>query len=147
MTTCVLDAGVAAKWFLPAKDEPLAAEAMELFREYTKGSLRFVVPDLFWCELGNILWKAVRQGRCSPASAEAALSNMLRHKLPTVSAARLVEDALPIAIAFDRTLYDSTYVARALATNSYVVTGDERLANAVAAHLPVRWLGSTLGWS
>jgi predicted nucleic acid-binding protein len=39
-------------------------------------------------------------------------------------------------------VYDCTYVALAIASERLLVTADERLANALAAHLPVRWLGS-----
>ena len=65
MTTVVLDASVAAKWFRPPADETLLEEALDLLGRYTKGEVRFIVPDLFWPEFGNILWKAMRQGRCS----------------------------------------------------------------------------------
>ena len=64
MTQFVIDASVAAKWFLPPAGEPLADEALRLLAGYADGRFRFVVPDLFWAECGNILWKAVRQGRC-----------------------------------------------------------------------------------
>ena len=47
-----------------------------------------------------------------------------------------------IAITFDRTVYDSLYVALAISHNTSLVTADERLANAVAARLPVKWLGA-----
>jgi len=43
----VLDASVAAKWFLPSVDEPLAAEAQTLLRRYANGDIEFTVPDLF----------------------------------------------------------------------------------------------------
>jgi hypothetical protein len=44
----VIDASVAAKWFLP--DEPFSERALEL-----------LLPDLFFSECGNILWKAARR--------------------------------------------------------------------------------------
>ena len=68
MTTVVLDASVAAKWFLPSPSETLRDEAFNLLGQYANGELRFIVPDLFWPEFGNILWKAARQGRCSRAA-------------------------------------------------------------------------------
>jgi hypothetical protein len=37
VSTCVVDASVAAKWFLPAKQEPLANEALQLFKDYATG--------------------------------------------------------------------------------------------------------------
>jgi predicted nucleic acid-binding protein len=138
----VVDASVAAKWFLPAKNEPLSKEAFELLRRYVQGEIRFVVPDLFWAEIGNILWKAVRGARCSKATAELALASLQERKLPTVSSADLLELAFRIATAFDRTLYDSLYVALAVHSKTQLVTADERLANSLAAHLPVKWLGA-----
>ena len=142
MTTFVLDAGVAAKWLLPASEEPLSHEALSLLRRYTRDEVRFLVPDLFWAELANVLWKAVRQRRCSAQTAQSALSRVVQLALPTVPCTGLLENALSIALRFDRTAYDSLYVALAVSTDSTLVTADERLANALAAHFPVRWLGS-----
>ena len=61
MTSFVLDASVAAKWMLPAKDELLRPEAYRLLDAYGAGEVSLVVPDVFWAECGNIVWKAVRQ--------------------------------------------------------------------------------------
>ncbi len=142
MSLVVVDASVAAKWFLPAKGETLIEEAFRLLRQYTKGEVRLVVPDLFWAELGNLLWRAMRQGRCTKATAESALASLKDRKLPTVSTLALLDLALGIATTFDRTVYDSLYVALALHSKAQLVTADERLANALAAQLPVKWLGA-----
>jgi predicted nucleic acid-binding protein len=138
----VLDASVAAKWFLPAKGESLTTEAMDLLRRYVRGEVVLIVPDLFWAELGNLLWKATRHGRCTKAAAEAALASLKERNLPTVSSITLQELAFGIAVAFDRTVYDSLYVALAVDSNGQLITADERLANALAARLPVKWLGA-----
>ncbi len=142
MNTIVVDASVAAKWCLPGSDESLVAEAGDLLSRYAKGELRFIVPDLFWSELGNILWKAVRQGRCSRSAAESAILAIQDRNLPTISTVELLQDAFAIAIGFGHTFYDSLYVALAVAFKAQLVTADERLANALAAYLPVKWLGS-----
>lgn len=142
MSVIVLDASVAAKWFLPAKDETLADEALHLLRRYVNAEIRFVVPDLFWAEVANILWKAIRQGRCTKSIAEGALTSLEQRKLPTVSSVTLLQQAFGIATALDRTVYDSLYVALALQSNGYFVTADERLANALTPRWPVRWLGT-----
>ena len=142
MSLFVLDASVAAKWFLPAAGETLTDEALQLLRRYTNSQLRFVVPDLFWAEFANILWKAVRQGRLTKASAATAVAVMRDRNLPTVSSVTLLEQAFTIATAFDRTVYDSLFVALAVNSKAQLVTADERLAQALAAHLPVKWLGS-----
>jgi predicted nucleic acid-binding protein len=138
----VVDASVAAKWFLPAKGETLTDEAFEVLHKSVVGKTRFIVPDLFWAELANVLWKAVRLGRCSNAVAESGLASMLERNLPTVSSLVLLEAACRIATAFDRTVYDSLYVALAVQSKAQLVTADARLANSLAAHFPMKWLGA-----
>lgn len=142
MSLFVIDASVAAKWVLPDRSETLLDEAEQLLGRYAKGQARLVVPDLFWAELGNILWKAVRRGRCTQKAAETGLATMRKRGLPTVPSDTLVEAAFAIAAAFDRTVYDSLYIALAIDCRGQLVTADEKLANAVAAHFPVKWLGS-----
>jgi predicted nucleic acid-binding protein len=142
MSQFVIDASVAAKWFLPPSGEPLSVEALRLLAGYADGRFRFAVPDLFWAECGNILWKAVRQGRLSHSVAEKAILALKDRSFPTTSSLELLEDAFSIAATFDRTVYDSLYVALAVRLKADMVTADERLANALAAHLPVKWLGA-----
>ena len=141
MSLLVLDASVAAKWYLPRVDEPLAEEALALLRQYSAGNIQFVVPDLFWAEFGNILWKCVRNGRISAKSASDALTGILEYSFPTVGATELAEVALAIALSTGRTVYDAIYVALAVQRNAAFVTADERLVNSIATHWPVKWLG------
>jgi predicted nucleic acid-binding protein len=138
----VIDASVAAKWVLPSHSEPLSQEALALLRRYTDGELLFVVPDLFWAEIANLLWRAVRQGRITKKSGENALDSLRSRDFPTVPSRNLLSMAFSIATAFERTVYDTLYVTLALDSKAQFVTADERLANALAAHLPVKWLGA-----
>ena len=140
MNLLVLDASVAAKWFLPRAGEPLADEALALLRRYADGEIELTVPDLFWAEFGNLLWKAVRTGRVSGTTATEALTDMLYYGLSTVSGRELAEDALAIALSTGRTVYDAMYVALAIQRGATFITADERLVNALATHWPVKWL-------
>lgn len=142
MNAYVLDASVVAKWFLPQAGETLVEESLEILNDYAKGRTTLLVPDLFWPELGNILWKAVRAGRMSRESAEEAVLAITSQKLPTSSSLPLLSDAFGIALSFQRTVYDSIYVALAITSGRPLLTADEKLANALAAHFPIRWLGS-----
>jgi len=142
MIRFVLDASVAAKWLLPAAGEPLAQEAKELLRRYVNGELGFVVPDVFWAECTNVLWKAVRQGRVSRSTAGLGAATLQGYDFPTASSRELLDEAFRLATTFDRSAYDCFYVALALRVKAQMITADERLANALAAHLPVKWLGS-----
>jgi predicted nucleic acid-binding protein len=136
-----LDASVAAKWLLPPEGETLVGQALAILDDFTKGRIRLFVPDLFWPEVSNFLWKAVRRGRMSEAAAAAAIQSLSGLDLLTIPSAPLVSDALSIAIRFDRTPYDAIYVALAVTSGRPLVTADERLANALAAYFPVKWLG------
>jgi predicted nucleic acid-binding protein len=137
----VLDASVAAKWFLPQAGETLVPESSGILDGYSKGQIALLVPDLFWPELGNILWKAVRCGRMLRKSAEEAVRSFTDRPLATAPSLPLLDDAFAIAAAFDRTVYDCIYVALAVASDRPLLTADERLANALGVRFPVRWLG------
>ena len=142
MSTVVLDVSVAAKWVLPSANEDLVPEALQLLKRYTHGDIRFVVPDIFWAEFGNVAWKAMRLGRWPAKAAQLAIREMADRMFSTVSSRDLLTEAFAIATAFDRTVYDSLYVALAVATKGQMITADEKLANALAASLPVKWLGA-----
>jgi predicted nucleic acid-binding protein len=136
----VIDASVAAKWFLP--DEPFSAIALELLRGATVGTTEFIVPDLFFSECGNILWKAARRQRLSAEETLAAIRVIRDLETLTVPAGGLLEKTLQIAGSYDRSFYDSLYIAVAVQEHTHFVTADERLTTATAAYLPVKWIGS-----
>jgi predicted nucleic acid-binding protein len=142
VTSFVLDASVAAKWMLPAQNEPLRAEAYRVLDGYAASEFGLLVPDVFWAECGNILWKAVRQQRLSRADAGLALTGIVRRDFPTFSSTQLLSEALPIALNYDCAVYDCLYVALAVQSETQLITADERLASAMSARLPVKWLGA-----
>lgn len=142
MKACIVDASVAAKWFLDTKDEQFVSNAKALLDSHERGELQFMVPDLFWAEMGNIFWKAVRTGRCSRADAEKSVTVLQEGAWITIPSYGLLNQALQVALEFKRTVYDSLYVALASESGSELITADERLVNALAARFPVKWLGA-----
>lgn len=141
MNRFVVDASVGAKWASPELIEPLADRANRFLREYMAGAVQIVVPDLFWLEIGNFFWKAARRGTLTHALAQRGLEVMMNRDFPTLPSRAVLPEALMIAVDFGRTVYDSTYVAVAVATGSELLTADERLVNALGSRFPVRWLG------
>jgi predicted nucleic acid-binding protein len=137
-----VDASVAAKWVLPSGEEELVSEAVHLLELKTLGKIELLVPDLFWPECGNILWKAVRSGRCSRADADTGLATLKAYNLITVATAGMIEQAFTTAMAFNCSVYDSLYVALAVEFGTQLVTADEKLVRALSGHLPVTWLGA-----
>jgi predicted nucleic acid-binding protein len=142
VSAVVVDASVAAKWFLPENEEDLVDQALALLDKYDREEIRFVVPDFFYVEIANAIWKAVRVGRVPRTFGDQALALLTQREFPTVPSLKLVDHAFQIAADYGRTVYDSLYVALAVQAKTHLITADERLANAVAAHFPVKWLGS-----
>jgi len=142
VTTWVVDANVAAKWLLPATGEGLLDQANHLVALHVRRDLQLLAPDLIEAEIGNVLWKAVRRNRISQAEAENSLRRFSDLSIQVVPTSDLLGRALQIAVACDRSFYDSLYVALALTTNTELITADERLVNALGSRFPVRWLGT-----
>jgi predicted nucleic acid-binding protein len=138
----VVDASVAAKWFLPENGEALMDQAAALLDQYDRREIQFVVPDLFYVEIASAIWKAVRVGRVSRAFGDQALVLLTQREFATIPSLKLLDGAFQIAAEYGRTVYESLYVALAVQTKSQLITADERLANSLAAHFPVKWLGA-----
>ena len=142
MTTFVLDANVAIKWSMPFTGEPLTDASVRLLTRYAQGEIDFMVPDIFWVEVGNVLWKGTRQRRWDRQQAETVEEDVRARDFQTVPSRLLLSEALRIACDYDRHLSDCFYVALAAESHADLVTADERLANAFAARFPVKWLGA-----
>jgi predicted nucleic acid-binding protein len=142
VTTCVVDACVAAKWVLPAAGEALLEQANHLIARHVRRELQLLAPDLIEAEIGNVLWKAARRKRISPADAENSLRRFTELGIQAIPTSDLLGKALHIAVTCDRSFYDSLYVALALATQTELITADERLVKALGSRFPVRWLGA-----
>ena len=142
MKACIVDASVAVKWFLDSEDERLVDHAKVLLDSHKRGKLQFIIPDLFWTEMGNIFWKAARAGRCSRNDAEKSLTVLRAGEWLTIPSFGLLSQAFQIALEFKRTVYDSLYVALASESRCELITADEKLINALAPYFPVKWLGA-----
>jgi predicted nucleic acid-binding protein len=138
----VIDASVAIKWATPLAREPFTDESVRLLKWYVDGEVDFIVPDVFWAEVGNVLWKGTRQNRWRQDEAESVAADMRARDFTTVSSLVLLPEAMKIAFAHDRAVYDCLYVALAVQSKTDLITADERLANALAARFPVKWLGA-----
>jgi predicted nucleic acid-binding protein len=124
MSTLVIDASVAIKWFLP---EPHSINAVRLI---TAGH-ELLAPDLIFPECGNVLWKKWLRSELEPEVIPAILGDLGRMNLHIVSTTTLVDEAARIAVTCRRSFYDSVYLAVAVKHNGRMVTGDEKLCNAL----------------
>lgn len=127
MGDCVVDASVGVKLFLV---EDGSREAHRLFSELAADPpSRFYVPDLFFVECGNILWKYVRHFGYDAGSARQDTADLQALRLRTVSTADLLPFALDLALQFDITAYDACYAALAQQLALPLITVDTSLIN------------------
>jgi predicted nucleic acid-binding protein len=142
LTLYVVDANVVAKWFVP---ERLSEEAVRLLDDKHE----LASPDLMWPEIGNVLWKKSRAGELTGHEAGRIVQALDRFPITVFPSRLVLEGALEIALGTGRSVYDSVYVALAVALECRLVTADERLVNALsggplAPH--VAWVGAAQMW-
>jgi predicted nucleic acid-binding protein len=122
--------------------EHLSSEALELLDAYASNQVQLTVPDLFWPEAGNVLWKCVKLGRIRPQSALDGIHFLRELRLETAPSEPMIEEAVGVAMAFQQTVYDALYVSMAVIRGNTLLTADERLVNSLGSRFPVRWLGN-----
>jgi len=115
----VLDACVAAKWYL---DEEYSDAALHL----AASAPEWIAPDLFFAEVGNVLWKKVRRGEMDEADARDAMTGLLSMELKVRATSSLVLYGLELALHFQCTVYDGLYLAAAIDEASPLVTADRK---------------------
>jgi predicted nucleic acid-binding protein len=137
---CVVDASVGIKLFLA---EPLSDRADALFDHLADAlPVRLYVPDLFFIECANILWKYVRRFGYPPEVARQDVADLVRLPVQAVSTAALVELALSLAVAHEIAAYDAAYAALGERLSLPLVTADEALVRRLTGSgLDVRFVG------
>jgi len=125
----VIDASVGLKWVLP---EPDAAAALALRDRLREACAPAHVPDLFWAETANVLWRLTRSrgGGLDPDEARGLLDTLRQAPLATTAVGPLAGRALEIACAIGVTVYDATYIAVAELRGARLWTADGGLVRA-----------------
>ncbi len=114
----VIDASVAVKWFV---EEEGRADALAVFR----CNADIVVPDLFFAEFVNVLWKKSRKGEVGIEQAAQAISCVGRFVGRVMKSADLIERAFQWAQKLDHPVYDCLYLTCADACGSKFVSAGE----------------------
>ncbi|MBD2507286.1 type II toxin-antitoxin system VapC family toxin [Nostoc muscorum FACHB-395] len=124
MSQYVLDASIAIKWFIPEVYSDAA-------RRLVASNHTFFVPDFFFPEVGNVLWKRVRRGEDTAENARQILADLNAVPVEVYLSQPLMPLALDIALQSDRAVYDSLYLALAITQQCQMVTADEKFYNAL----------------
>ena len=126
MKSHVIDASVAMKWFLP---EPQHEEALIILQETTQ----FYVPEHFFAEMTNILWKKIAQKEITDREAVHILKKIAQIPWEVIDTRPFLNLALQIAFRWKITTYDSLYFLAALQQKSVLITADRFLYDALVA--------------
>lgn len=131
--TCVVDASVGIKLLLP---EEYSEDVQHLFEQsLVDQDASLLVPDLFFIECANILWKKVRRCEYSQNTALESVADLKALELTAMPTVELMERALEIACSHGVTAYDACYVALAERHNIPLLTADNRLAEVLKESL------------
>ena len=96
-----------------------------------QGEHTLFVPDLFYGEIANILWKRVRFNELEEGVARNILLSLHTFVLGVDSCADLSKGALEIAIPAECAVYDAIYITQAIKRDAVLVTADAKLYNMV----------------
>lgn len=129
MSRCVIDASMAAAWYLPGEN-PAARDWM-----VEAAKVGAVVPAIFPFEISNVLLTAVRRGRTDQANVAQSFQSLRRLpigvELPH-DFDRVVE-VHRLAQTHGLTVYDASYLELAMRLDARLGSYDEPLLRAAKA--------------
>jgi predicted nucleic acid-binding protein len=137
----VVDASVAAKWYL--HDEEHVEAALTLLEDFEAGLLALTAPYIIRYEIAATLVRAARTGRITAEQLRHQLERFLQLAIHETSDPDVrLETALGLCFTYRIALYDALYVALAQELGFRFVTADAELYRRVRDDLPhVAWIG------
>lgn len=121
----VIDANVAIKWVLPEIDSDIALSILD------DDQAVLLVPDFFFSEVTNILWKSIQKQGLSLEKARMSLEVIKQVDFKVFNSYDLAIQALELSVQVKQAVYDCIYLALAINNNCQMITADERFINAV----------------
>ena len=117
----VVDANVAAKWYLP---EPGTEAALELMKD----SGRLFAPDLIRLEVLAAITRCVRTGEASLEETRTRCGSWLRHLeagvVCLIPEAKLLGEAVSLSLKIKHNLQDCLYLAAVRQIDARLITAD-----------------------
>lgn len=124
MSVFIVDASVAAKWFV---EEEYGQAALSVLDERNQ----LYAPDFLLLEMDNIICKWTRRGVITPAEVTDLRGALYQYPIKYHSFRAYLDIAFFIANQSGQSVYDCLYVALATALNGRMITADRRLYDAL----------------
>ena len=133
MTTAdiILDSSVIAKWFFPEENGQLALKIKD---DFTANVTSISAPLLLYWEINNLLKTATKRLRITVKSAVSVYEAFLKLNFIVYSSEELMAKTLKIAIQFDISSYDASYVALAEYLQKPFFTADQKLLSKIISN-------------
>jgi len=140
MKGVVIDASVILKWYLA--DEEYGEKALSLLYKYISKELDILSPSLLEYEVINGLLIAQKRGRIKEEKILTAIEGFVDLEINLKNLSHFYPMILHYCKAYNRSVYDASYLALAEAEGISLITADEGLYNAIKKDLKwVKWLG------
>lgn len=124
----VVDASVVLSWLLK---DPIPVSARQALNDHLDGSNPAVAPELLQYEVTNVL---ARGAGLPPDAATAGYGHFLALEVRTLALGRSeYHRALQLALRFQITTYDASYLALAHSLGARFITGDRKLTRQVTS--------------
>jgi predicted nucleic acid-binding protein len=121
--TVVLDASVAAKWFIQETGREQALKVLDRPVRHA--------PDLIIAEIGNVVWKKAIRGELTSDQARFICASLARYFLVLHRSEALIDRAIEMALQLRHPVYDCLYLSCAERAGGSLITADEKLLAAL----------------
>jgi len=136
VTSCVIDASVAVKWYVAEKDSNHAHELL------TEAAV-FAAPSLLRVELASALWKNCQRNYISQDQMRDALTSIEKTTIAFwYDTDLLLPAAIELAFSIQHHVYDCLYLTLAQQLGSPLITADKQLLSVA----PNDWAVALADW-
>lgn len=140
MSVLIVDASVAAKWFI---EEEYGEAALSVIREGNQ----LHAPDFLLLEMDSIICTWVRRGAITPDEGWDVRNALRQYPIRHHPCISLLDSAYVIATRTGQTIYDCVYIALSAALKGRMVTADRKLCDALKSgpfKQHVVWVGHVM---
>lgn len=124
MDQIIVDSSICAKWFF---SDEYSENAFKIREDFRSRVIRISIPLLFYYEINNLLKTGAKAFRIDPKEAKGLFKSFLDLSFTAYSSKELHEEALDIAIKYDISSYDASYIALAVDLKKPFFTADKKL--------------------